>query len=209
METFLFIVNLIGTVAFAAAGALTGLRKNMDIFGVCVLGLTTAVGGGIVRDLILGITPPNAFQDPFAAMVAIFVSAVFFLRRFRHFIMQRPALYERMMLWLDSIGLGAFTVIGIQIAYETLEAPTLFLLVFVGVVTGAGGGLMRDIMAGVTPYIFVKHVYACASLAGALVCAGLWEITGSAAAMVAGLVTVVLLRCLSAHFRWNLPKAHE
>ncbi len=113
METFLFIVNLIGTVAFAAAGAMTGLQKNMDIFGVCVLGLTTAVGGGIVRDLILGITPPNAFQDPFAAMVAIFVSAVFFLRRFRHFIMQRPALYERMMLWLDSIGLGAFTVIGI------------------------------------------------------------------------------------------------
>ena len=209
METFLFIVNLIGTVAFAAAGALTGLRKNMDIFGVCVLGLTTAVGGGIVRDLILGITPPNAFQDPFAAMVAIFVSAVFFLRRFRHFIMQRPALYERMMLWLDSIGLGAFTVIGIQIAYETLEAPTLFLLVFVGVVTGAGGGLTRDVMAGDTPYIFVKHIYACASLAGALVCAGLWEITGSAAAMAAGFVTVVLLRCLSAHFRWNLPKAHE
>ena len=187
METFLFIVNLIGTVAFAAAGAMTGLQKNMDIFGVCVLGLTTAVGGGIVRDLILGITPPNAFQDPFAAMVAIFVSAVFFLRRFRHFIMQRPALYERMMLWLDSIGLGAFT----------------------GVVTGAGGGLIRDVMAGNTPYIFVKHVYACASLAGALVCAGLWEIVGSAAAMVAGLVTVVLLRCLSAHFRWNLPKAHE
>ena len=64
METFLFIVNLIGTVAFAAAGAVTGLQKNMDIFGVCVLGLTTAVGGGIVRDLILGITPPNAVSGP-------------------------------------------------------------------------------------------------------------------------------------------------
>ena len=150
METFLFIVNLIGTVAFAAAGALTGLRKNMDIFGVCVLGLTTAVGGGIVRDLILGITPPNAFQDPFAAMVAIFVSAVFFLRRFRHFIMQRPALYERMMLWLDSIGLGAFTVIGIQIAYETLEAPTLFLLVFVGV-----GAMIYNIQAAVANFEYV------------------------------------------------------
>ena len=141
METFLFVVNLIGTVAFAAAGAMTGLRKNMDIFGVCVLGLTTAVGGGIVRDLILGITPPNAFRDPFAAMVAIFVSAVFFLRRFRHFLMQRPALYERMTLWLDSIGLGAFTVIGVQIAYHHTAEPTLFLLVFVGVVTGAGGGI--------------------------------------------------------------------
>ena len=187
METFLFVVNLIGTVAFAAAGAMTGLRKNMDIFGVCVLGLTTAVGGGIVQDLILGITPPNAFQDPFPAMVAILVSAVFFLRRFRHFLMQRPALYERMTLWLDSIGLGAFTVIGVQIAYRHMAEPTLFLLVFVGVVTGAGGGLMRDVMAGDTPYIFVKHIYACASLAGALVCAGLWESVGSAAAMTAAL----------------------
>ena len=209
METFLFVVNLIGTVAFAAAGAMTGLRKNMDIFGVCVLGLTTAVGGGIVRDLILGITPPNAFRDPFPAMVAIFVSAVFFLRRFRHFLMQRPALYERMTLWLDSIGLGAFTVIGVQIAYHHTAEPTLFLLVFVGVVTGAGGGLTRDVMAGDTPYIFVKHIYACASLAGALVCAGLWESAGSAAAMTAGFVMVVLIRGLSAYFRWNLPKAHE
>ena len=209
METFLFVVNLIGTVAFAAAGAMTGLRKNMDIFGVCILGLTTAVGGGVVRDLILGITPPYTFQDPFSAMVALGVSAVFFLRRFRHFIMHRPELYDLMMLWLDSIGLGAFTVIGVQIAYHHTAEPTLFLLVFVGVVTGAGGGLMRDVMAGDTPYIFVKHIYACASLAGALVCAGLWESAGSAAAMTAGFVTVVLIRGLSAYFRWNLPKAHE
>lgn len=209
MESFLFIVNLIGTVAFAAAGALVGLRKNMDIFGVCILGLTTAVGGGVIRDLILGITPPNTFRDPTSAMVALLVSAVFFLRRFRRFLMQRPEIYDLMMLWLDAIGLGAFTVMGIQIAYETLETPTLFLLVFVGVVTGAGGGLVRDVMAGDTPYIFVKHIYACASLAGALVCAGLWEIAGSAVSMVAGLVTVVLLRCLAAHFRWNLPHAHE
>ena len=209
METFLFIVNLIGTVAFAAAGAMTGLQKNMDIFGVCVLGLTTAVGGGIVRDLILGITPPNAFQDPFAAMVASFVSAVFFLRRFRHFIMQRPALYERMMLWLDSIGLGASTVIGIQIAYETLEAPTLFLLVFVGVVTGAGGGLIRDVMAGNTPYIFVKHFYACPTLIGALLCALCWQHLGDIPSMLLGAAVILVLRLCAAHFRWGLPHAAD
>ena len=112
MESVIILaLELIGTLAFAVSGAMTGLKKNMDIFGVCILGLTTAVGGGVVRDLILGITPPNTFQDPFSAMVALFVSAVFFLRRFRHFLMHRPEVYELMMLWLDSIGLGAFTVI--------------------------------------------------------------------------------------------------
>ena len=80
-----------------------------------------------------------------------------------------------------------------------------FLLVFVGVVTGAGGGLIRDVMAGNTPYIFVKHVYACASLAGALLC-GLMRPVGEMPAMVAGAALVFVIRCLSAHYRWNLPR---
>ncbi len=95
METFLFVVNLIGTVAFAAAGAMTGLRKNMDIFGVCVLGLTTAVGGGIVRDVILGITPPTTFLDPIYAVVALLTSLVLFLPRIRRLLMWDQRLYDR------------------------------------------------------------------------------------------------------------------
>ena len=78
---------------------------------------------------------------------------------------------------------------------------------FVGVVTGVGGGVLRDVMAGDTPYIFVKHVYASASLLGALMCAALWQWAGELPAMLTGTGTVVLIRCLSAHFRWNLPKA--
>jgi len=205
METFLFLVNLMGTVAFAASGAMTGLRKDMDIFGVCILGLTTAVGGGVFRDLLLGVTPPSTFRDPVCAMVALAVSAVFFLRGIRRLLTRDQARYDLLMLWMDSLGLGAFTVMGIQIAYEQVPDPTLFLLVFVGVVTGVGGGVIRDLLAGDTPYIFVKHVYASASLAGALVCAGLWPYAGQIAAMLAGMAVVVTIRALSAHYHWNLP----
>ena len=209
MDTFILVINLVGTVAFAVSGALTGLRKNMDIFGVCILGLTTAVGGGVIRDLILGLTPPATFRDPTCAAVALITSGVFFLRRIRHLLMRSPRKYNLLMLWMDSLGLGAFTVVGIQMAYENVETPTLFLLVFVGVVTGVGGGVLRDLMAGDTPYIFVRHVYASASLAGALLCAALWPFARKIPAMLAGIALVVLIRCLSAHFRWNLPRAHE
>lgn len=209
MDTFILIINLLGTVAFAASGALTGLRKNMDIFGVCILGLTTAVGGGVIRDLILGFTPPATFRDPTCAMVALLTSAVFFLREIRHLMMRNPDRYNLMMLWMDSLGLGAFTVVGVQMAYTHVEDPTLFLVVFVGVLTGVGGGVLRDLMAGDTPYIFVRHVYASASLVGALVCAALWQAAGSVAAMLSGIFLVVLIRCLSAHYRWNLPKAKD
>lgn len=209
METFILILELLGTLSFAASRAMTGLRKNMDIFGICILGLTTAVGGGVIRDLILGNTPPATFQNPIYAAVALLTSLVLFLPGLRHLLMRNPVWFDTYLLLMDSLGLGIFTVVGIRIAYRYVEAPNLFLLVFVGTVTGVGGGLLRDIMAGDTPYIFVKHIYACASLAGALVCGGGWTILGELPAMLLGMSLVVVIRILSAHYRWNLPKARE
>lgn len=78
METFLFLLELAGTVAFAVSGAVLGIEKHMDIFGVGLLGITTAVGGGILRDLVVGLTPPRAFQDPIYLLVALGVSVVLF-----------------------------------------------------------------------------------------------------------------------------------
>ena len=209
MDRFILILELAGTMAFSASGAMTGLKKDMDVFGVCILGLTTAVGGGVIRDLILGNTPPATFQTPIYAAVALLTALVLFLPQVRHLLMHDQALYDLSMLILDSVGLGVFTVMGIRIAYAHVNRPTLFLLVFVGVLTGVGGGVLRDIMAGNTPYIFVKHVYASASLAGALLCTVLWQSAGELPAMLAGMGTVILIRGLSAHFRWNLPKARK
>lgn len=209
MERFILILELAGTMAFSASGAMTGLKKNMDIFGVCILGLTTAVGGGVIRDLILGNTPPATFQNPIYAAVALVTALVLFLPRVRKLLMWDQALYDLSLLLLDSVGLGVFTVMGIRIAYAHASRPTLFLLVFVGVVTGAGGGILRDVLAGDTPYIFIKHVYASASLVGAALCGLLWHRAGELPAMLAGMSAVILIRLLSAHFRWNLPKAHD
>ena len=209
MEQLFLILELVGTLAFAASGAITGLKKNMDVFGVCILGLTTAVGGGVIRDLLLGITPPGTFQDPIYAVVALLTSLVLFLPRIRRLLMWDQRLYDLVLLIMDAAGLGIFTVAGIRIAYEHAARPTLFLLVFVGVVTGVGGGVLRDVLAGDTPYIFVKHVYASASLAGALACVVLWPLAGEMAAMLCGSALVVAVRILSAHFRWNLPHAEQ
>ena len=209
METFILILELVGTMAFSASGAMTGIRKNMDIFGVCILGLTTAVGGGVIRDVILGNTPPATFRDPIYAAVALAAALVLFLSRVRRLLMHNTVLFDRAMFWMDTAGLAIFTVVAIRTAYTLVPQATVFLLAFVGVVTGVGGGVLRDMMAGDTPYIFVKHVYASASLAGARVSALAWRPLGEMTAMLLGGSLVVLIRGLSAHYRWNLPRAHD
>lgn len=205
---FVLILELIGTVAFSISGAMTAMKKNMDIFGVMILGLTTAVGGGVIRDLILGVTPPATFQNPIYAITALITAVIVFLpwvqRLFRRF----HRAYELMMLAMDSLGLGIFTVIGVQAAYNISGDFNLFLMSFVGVITGVGGGVIRDMMAGNTPYIFVKHIYACASLAGAILCTLLWEQLSAPWAMGISVAVVMVIRFLSAHFHWSLPKAH-
>lgn len=208
MDTFVFILELVGTVAFAVSGAMTGIKKRMDILGVVILGLVTAVGGGIIRDLVLGITPPTTFRKSVYAAVAVFTAIVIFFPFVRRLLSRTHRLYDAVLFFMDSLGLAIFTVMGIFAASEMAVRHSTFLLLFVGVITGVGGGVLRDILAGNTPYIFVKHIYACASLAGAAVCVALWQTAvGSLWAMVIGAVTVFVIRILAAHFKWNLPRA--
>ena len=209
MELFVTILELVGTVAFAASGALTAMKKQMDLLGVVVLGVITAVGGGIMRDIILGATPPAVFRDPLCACVAIATSLLLFVPYLRRPIMKNQKIFDLVMLLMDSVGLGVFTVMGIWIAKELSPEHRSFLLVFVGLITGVGGGVLRDILAGQTPYIFVKHIYACASLAGAIICVALWAFTPSFVAILAGLLVVLTIRLLSAHFHWNLPRVKQ
>lgn len=205
MATWIF--EIMGTIAFAVSGAMIGIEKRMDILGVCILGVVTAVGGGVIRDLVLGNTPPQSFQDPIYINIAIVTSVVFFLPRIRQMFAERPKLYNQAMFWMDSIGLGVFTVVGSTVALTKTTDAGMFLAVFVGVVTGVGGGVIRDMLAGNMPFILVKDFYASASLVGGIIFVICWNLLDSLTAMALGILAVVLLRAMAVHFNWKLPKA--
>ena len=204
----IFILEVIGTVAFALAGAMIGIEKNMDVFGVNVLGLTTAVGGGMIRDLILGIHPPNMFRNPIYTILAVCVSSLLFVIIYffkRCFTRKFMIVYDKAILICDAIGLGIFTVVGINTGRNEGQNGTI-LLIFIGVLTGVGGGMLRDIMAGMTPFIFVKHVYACACIAGAVSYIYLHRVLDELPAMAISAGLVIVIRMLAAHYKWNLPR---
>lgn len=207
-DNLLLVFELIGTVAFAASGAMVALSKKMDIFGVAVLGVVTAVGGGVIRDLVLGITPPATFINPIYAVFSIGVSILLFLPAVRHFLFKKHKAYEKAMLIMDSLGLGIFTVVGIEAAFLSGQ-KSVFLMIFVGMITGTGGGIIRDLLAGDMPFILRKHFYATASLIGALFSIALWNFAGQYAAMALGAALIFILRLLAAKYRWKLPKAKE
>ena len=204
----IFIVEIIGTIAFASSGAMVAVRKRLDLFGIIVLGVITAVGGGMLRDLMIGNIPPNMFRNPVYVLAAFLtVLVLFLLFRCWPFLLGSRYIegYEKIMNILDAIGLGAFTVIGIDTGVEAGYGDYHFLIIFLGVITGIGGGILRDIMAGETPYVLKKHIYACASIAGACLYVVLLQVTRSDSAMIGSALLVVAIRSLASHFRWDLP----
>ena len=209
--SFIIIMDIIGTIAFAISGAMVAIQKKMDIFGVNILAITTATGGGVIRDLIIGQNPPVMFSNSTYVFIAIMTANVVFLvvyfsrkcsKKEEHIMV----FYEIVLFGCDALGLAAFSVDGVNAGVSAGYEDNLFLLVFLGVVTGVGGGLIRDVMANEMPYIFVKHIYASASMVGALLAAVLWNVIGQNGAMLCGFVVVLVIRALARHYKWNLPK---
>lgn len=208
MEIFVTLLELVGTVSFAVSGAMVGLKKHMDVLGVCVLGLVTACGGGVLRDILMGNLPPVMFRDPLYAAAAVICSIIVFLPRVRKRLLKEDHLYEIAMLWSDAIGLGIFTAVGITTALHA-GYTSRFFAVFLGVITGVGGGVLRDVLAGHPPYIFVKHFYACAALIGAVGYVLLRPLIGEPGGVIVCCVSILVLRILAARYRWSLPKANH
>ncbi len=210
MQTFLSILELIGVISFAVSGAMTGIRKQMDLFGVMFLGTVTAVGGGALRDMMIGVTPPACFQNPMFLVVASVTAILFFLPFVRRPMLRHHKTFDILLFVTDSVGLGLFAVSGVQAGMAVSEQFSPVLLLFVGMLSGTGGGILRDILAGDTPYIFVKHVYALAAMAGAALYLILIRLQMSAfVAYPLSAAAVVALRFLAAKFKWNLPRAKE
>ena len=208
--TVFFIVEIIGTVAFACSGAMVAIKKNLDLLGIVVLGVTTAVGGGMIRDILIGIHPPALFTNPVYVMAAfVAVLCLFLIIKCRRITIEALSSlwYERVMNILDAVGLGAFTVVGIDTAITAGFGEYNFLMIFLGVITGVGGGVLRDIMAGETPAVLRRHVYACASLAGAVSYVLLQKVLESEWDLILSASLVVVIRVLARHYNWNLPRA--
>ncbi len=201
-----FALEIIGTIAFAISGAFVAINKKMDILGVIILAMATAVGGGIIRDLVLGITPPAAFTHPVYALVSIVVAILVFIPVIRRRLQQETPFNTWSLRIMDSLGLGVFTIVGIGAAITAGQGDNYFLMIFVGVVTGVGGGVLRDVMAGEVPYIFVRHFYASSSLIGAVCFVLLIKIIPIDIAGIIGVSVIFILRLLAAKYRWSLPR---
>ncbi len=210
-QSFSKMLEIIGTIAFASSGVMVGVEKKMDLFGIIVLAITTSVGGGIIRDVILGLKPPLAFRNPLYVEIATITAIVLFaIIYFKRKILQSTSktgyIYEEIMFYFDAVGLGIFTVVGINGAIARGFRSSIFLMLFVGVITGVGGGLLRDMMSQNMPMIFVRHIYAVASLIGAYVCVIVTRQYDISVGMVLGAITVVAIRILARQYKWNLPR---
>jgi uncharacterized membrane protein YeiH len=155
------IFEIMGIVAFAVSGALTGIQKRLDVFGVLVLAITTAIGGGILRDVVIGNTPPLTFQDPTFFIISSLVTLVVF------FTYRWLEQYKNTIQVFDAIGLGAFTATSAKLALQH-NLDSLFIVTTISVITGIGGSVIRDVIVKEIPYVFRQEVYAITTIMGAM-----------------------------------------
>lgn len=211
LETSIYpLMDLFGTIAFACSGAMIAMQRKLDYLGVVTLGLTTAFGGGICRDIILGRIPPTVFQEPGNAIIAFWISTFLFVavkNKWSAKLHLQSEEYEEIMNILDAIGLGIFTVTGINKALLFGYEKYPYFCIFLGVLTGVGGGVLRDIFSGETPAVFRKHIYACASLAGGVFYYYTRHTLGDDVAILTSSLIIFVIRILARHYLWNLPKA--
>lgn len=194
----MFAFDMIGTIAFAIAGALVGVQKRLDIFGVVILALTTAVGGGIVRDVVISNTPPMAFRNHIYITISV-ISAIAVM------LIYKPLTKYNMTIQVcDAIGLGAFAVAGANMAID-FGYNNFLTVTFLAVVTGVGGGVIRDIFVQEIPGVFCKEIYAVAALAGAMCFYFVYPYVQQDMAMYICFSVTTALRLIALKYNWHLP----
>ena len=199
--------DVLGTMAFALSGAMVGLARRMDIFGISVLAIATAVGGGMIRDVLVGITPPMTLRDNTNFLLAVGVAlAVSFIYRFVKLNRDRKQQMAALFNISDTIGLAAFTITGALTGFRHDIAGTYVLPMLLAAITAVGGGMIRDVLAQRMPVVLHADVYAVASLFGAFTFCVVKDFTGMELASWITFFVVVLLRLAAIHFHWNLYK---
>lgn len=194
----LYLLDMFGIAVFAVSGALTAGRKNMDLFGVIVVAVVTAIGGGTVRDVLLDRRPVFWIEDP-TYLVVILAAAGATLAYGRYFTPPRASL-----LYADAFGLALFTFVGAEIAYEA--GASGLIVVVMGTITGAAGGVMRDVLCAEVPLILRREIYATASIAGGAIYVFLVETgVGPPFASLVPIATVFALRVTAIRLDLHVP----
>ena len=207
-EIIMKVTEAVGVAACSISGSMIAIKRKLDAFGVVIIGCITAVGGGFIRDITIGIAPPAVFSSeyilPLAALVSVVTfAAVYFYHNTFTLVNNRA---NNIINIFDAIGLGAFTIIGTEAARRAGFYENMLLAVTLGTITGVGGGVLRDIMTNVTPYVFRKHIYAIASIIGSVIYY-LADMAGAGRlfSVVASLAVVTTIRILASKYRWSMP----
>ena len=202
------ILEIIGTIAFAVTGAFLSVKRHLDIFGVVFIGCITAVGGGITRDIIIGKFPPAIFSNTKILLIAAITSVIIFLISYLHAdkFEQIREKTEKINNIFDALGLSAFAVTGTEAVCHSEYGGYFVLAVLMGMLTGVGGGIFRDILVTETPYVLKKHVYALAALIGSTVYYALRGLVGITVASIIAMVLIFSIRMLATKYHWKLPK---
>ena len=214
METFSTFIEILGVVAFSISGAMVAIRRKTDLFGVILLAILTAHGGGLTRDVIFSFSPPAIFGLKSYILISLVVAIIVFLfaRKFSHTYLENETRIEHINDIFDALGLGVFAVIGVKVAIEQGHSEDALICITCGLLTGICGGMLRDVLTNNTPFVLIKRIYAVAALAGALVYYLLYIYganfhVGEYLAIVIGVAVTFILRILAMTFKWNMPIA--
>lgn len=199
---FLTIIDILGTISFAVSGAFLAMEKKLDPFGVLVLAFVTAIGGGTLRDILIGNLPVSWMRNETATLV-IFSSAIatmFFGRYLRHL--------TTTLFLFDALGLGLFTIVGIKLGME--KQFSMGVCIALGTITACFGGVVRDVLLNHIPLLFRKEIYAMACIAGGFVYFGLLKLSIDADMVtVLAILFIFIIRLLAVKWKWSLPRFYE
>jgi uncharacterized membrane protein YeiH len=198
INSWIYLIDIVGTFVFAISGALAASEKRFDIFGAGILALVTAVGGGSLRDMLIGSTPVGWMQD--LNYLAVIVAAVLISYFFKPYILK----LRRTMFLFDTIGIGLFTILGIQKTLSVGLSPVIAIMM--GTVSAVFGGVLRDVLSNEVPLIFRGEIYATTCLAGGSLFVILqWIWPAPVINMLLGIALVITLRALAVRKHWTLP----
>ena len=199
---FYYIIDILGTIAFAISGVLVAMDKRLDVFGVLIIAFVTSVGGGTLRDLLIGIKPVGWLNAPvhLLVIVATVLLAIIFVKQLK---------YVRKSLFLfDTIGIGLYTMVGVEkgLAAELLPVMCIAL----GTITACFGGVIRDILCNEIPVIFRKEIYATVCILGGLVYFVLIQFPiNDTIAYSMAIITIIIMRVLAVRFKISLPNIYK